>query len=402
MAELDLAPEFQAVPLVGFETEIASVNLSPSVLHSELPAGSHEGHWRMVRAGHGIVAPEYGWNDYAGLDVDGAVVVVEAGEPTAPGVFEGDALTLHGRWTTKLDRARERGAAGCLIEHNEDALYPWSTVQASFEAERFALAPGPEPALALWGWLAAAPASDTLDVRFEQRTRTFAERNVLTRVGSGHAPFVVVTAHWDHLGRGPDGVFNGAMDNASGVAALLALADAVKRRHDVDPLAGTVVFAATAAEEVGLLGSEVLAASLPSDAVVAAINFDGMNVGPITPTIELVAPGLSTLDDLFGAALRVQGRRALPDQSPRDGAAFRSDHLPFARRDIPVLYPQPGYSEVTAPETLAFARERSRRYHTTEDDYDPRWSFDGVVADVRAVYEAVIELAEGEVRPRMR
>lgn len=402
MEEIGLEVERQPVPLVAYDTTVREAPTG-AIIHSEREAGTYDEAWRLVDAGFGIVAAEYDRDDYAGLSVEGAIVVVRSGEPSEPGSFDGDALTEHGRWTTKLERARERDAAGCLLVHDtEGAGYPWSVVESSFEGERFAAAPGPSRPLQLWGWVAEAPSSKRLTARFEQRVRTVQGHNVLGRVGSGRAPFVVVTAHWDHLGTTSAGIFNGAMDNASGVASLLALARALKTRHDVKPLAGTVVFAATAAEEVGLHGARTLAASLQDHDVVAAINLDGMNVGPVTPTVELIAPGLSTLDDLFGAAVQRQGRRVLDDQSPSDGAAFRSDHAPFAERGIPILYPQPGYSTVSDPALLAFAKDRARRYHTTDDEFDGSWSFDGAVADTTALYEVVVDLADAEVRPRRR
>ncbi len=400
MEEIGLLVERQPVSLVAYDTRVDEAPLG-AIIHSEREAGSYDETWPLVDVGFGIVAAEYDRDDYAGLSVDGAIVVARSGEPSEPGAFDGDALTEHGRWTTKLQRARERGAAGCLLVHDtEGASYPWSVVESSFEGERFAAAPGPSRPLQLWGWVAEAPSSKRLTARFEQRVRAVQEHNVLGRIGSGHAPFVVVTAHWDHLGKTEAGVFNGAMDNASGVASLLALARAVKTRHDTKPLAGTVVFAATAAEEAGLYGATSLAASMRDLDIVAAINLDGMNVGPVTPTVELIAPGLSTLDDLFAAAVQRQGRRVLDDRSPSDGAAFRSDHAPFAARGIPTLYPQPGYSTVSDPALLAFAKERTRRYHTTDDKFDGSWSFEGSVADITALYEVLVDLADAKVRPR--
>jgi Zn-dependent M28 family amino/carboxypeptidase len=400
MEALGLEVERQPVRLIEYTTT-ASKTEPDAIVHSELASGSYDKAWPLVDAGYGIVAPEYGRDDFADLAVEGAVVVVRSGEPSEPGAFEGEALTEHGRWTRKLDRARERGAAGCLIVHDtEGAGYPWSVVETSFTAERYTAAPGPATPLEVWGWVAQKPESTRLTARFEQHVRPVEDHNVLGRVGSGTAPFVVITAHWDHLGTGPRGVFNGAMDNASGVAALLMLAQAVKARHDAKPLVGTVVFAATAAEEVGLHGASTLAASMAAAEVVAAINLDGMNVGPVTPTVELVAPGLSTLDHLFATAVGRQGRQVLADQSPSDGAAFRSDHAPFAARGIPILYPQPGYSTVTDPALLSFAKERARRYHTTDDEFDASWSFEGALVDTQALYEVVIDLADAEVRPR--
>lgn len=402
MEELGLDVERQAVPLVAYNTTVHALDAN-AIVHSELSSGTYDQAWPLVDAGYGIVAPEYDHDDFAGLSLDGAVVVVRSGEPSKPGAFDGDALTVHGRWTTKLERARARGAAGCLLVHDPDgAGYPWGVVESSFTGERFAAAPGPSRPLQLWGWIAEAPSRKRLTARFEQRVRAVQEHNILGRVGSGRAPFVVVTAHWDHLGTRAGDVFNGAMDNASGVASLLVLARAVKARHDAKPLAGTVVFAATAAEEVGLHGATRLAASMAELDIVAAINLDGMNVGPVTPTVELIAPGLSTLDDLFAAAIGLQGRRVLGDQSPSDGAAFRSDHAPFAAQGIATLYPQPGYSTVSDPTLLAFGRARARRYHTTEDDFDDSWSFEGAVADSMALYEVIIDLANAEVRPRRR
>lgn len=408
----------QAAELAGF------------VAHSESRAGQHDWDRSMVFVGYGIDS-EPGWDDYAGIDVTDKIVVALVGEPDAA-PFRDRPLSSAGRWTSKLERARAHGAAGCLVVHTADAGYDWSVVQTSFSGERFDLQPTPNAPLALRGWLSSQSfeqlvghsleqaqreasrsggATRALDGRlaasFEHTTRHLEERNVVGRVGTGASPVVVVTAHWDHLGRVPspvppqDPIFNGAIDNASGVASMLALASAVARRHREDPLAGTVFFVATAAEEQGLLGSRAFARDLPvpASSVAAAINFDGMNVEKTTPTVELVSAGRSTLDALFGSVLAHQGRRAVPDRAPQSGAAYRSDHVPFLQLGIPILYPTPGFSGSAA--LVRAGQERTARYHTVSDDFDPTWSFEGAVADTQAIYEVVLDIADGNVRPRM-
>lgn len=407
-----------------------SADVGGFVAQSESPDGRHDWSREVVFVGYGIDT-EPGWDDYAGIDVTDKIVVALVGEPDAT-PFRDRPLSSAGRWTSKLARARAHGAAGCLVVHTLDAGYDWSVVQASFSGERFVLQPGPDAPLALRGWLsqqtfeqlighslvqaqreasksggATRLLEENLEVSYEQTTRQLQEHNVVGTVGSGAPPVVVVTAHWDHLGRVPspvppeDPIFNGAIDNASGVASMLALASAVARRHREEPLAGTVYFVATAAEEQGLLGSRAFARDLPvpKDSVAAAINFDGMNVEDPTPTVELVSSGHSTLDALFRSALAQQGRVAVPDRAPQSGAAYRSDHGPFLQLGIPVLYPTPGFSGSAA--LVRAGQERTRRYHAVSDDYDPNWSFEGAVADTQAVYEVVIDIAQGNVRPRM-
>lgn len=404
--------------------------LTGFIAQSESPSGPHAWSREVVFVGYGIDT-EPGWDDYAGIDVTDKIVVALVGEPDAS-PFRGRALSPAGRWTSKLERARAHGAAGCLVVHTADAGYDWSVVQTSFSGERFELVPMPPAQLALRGWLssesfepltglslraaqreASKPGGATrslaqsLEVSFEQTTRELEEHNVVGTVGSGAAPFVVVTAHWDHLGRVPspvppeDPIFNGAVDNASGVASMLALASAVAGRHREDPLAGTVYFVATAAEEQGLLGSRAFVVDLPVpvESVAAAVNLDGMNVQDATPSVELVAAGHSTLDALFGSALARQGRIAVPDRAPQSGAAYRSDHVPFLRLGIPILYPTPGFAGSAA--LVRAGQERAARYHAVSDDFDPAWSFEGAAADTQAIYEVVIDIADGKVRPRM-
>lgn len=429
----------QPVPLLGSTLSEVSLQwlegkratpMRGFVAQSESPSGQHDWTRGVVFVGYGIDTVP-GWDDYANVDVTGKIVIALVGEPDA-GPFRGRGMSSAGRWTTKLERARAHGAAGCLVVHSADAGYDWAVVQSSFSGERFELRPAPTPPIALRGWLssetfeqlsgeslldaqrhaselggASRPLEGRLAASFTQTTRPLKEHNIVGRVGSGQEPVVVVTAHWDHLGRVPlpshpdDPIFNGAIDNASGVASLLALASAVGRRHREDPLIGTVYFVSTAAEEQGLLGSRAFARKLPVPTpwVAAAVNFDGMNVQDATPTMELVSAGRSTLDALFGSALARTGRTAVPDRAPQSGAAYRSDHVPFLRLGIPILYPTPGFSGSAA--LVRAGQERTARYHDVSDEFDPTWSFQGAAADIQAVYEVVLDIADGHVRPRM-
>ncbi|MEM6290078.1 MAG: M20/M25/M40 family metallo-hydrolase [Myxococcota bacterium] len=427
----------QAVPLTGSRVDALSLQIDglgaplrwqhgrDVQLGTEAPSGTHAWRGPMVFAGYGVTAPEYDWDDYANLDVRGALVLVLVGDPPVPGRFEDDALTYYGRWTYKLERARALGAAGVLIVHDERAAgYDWAVVQTSFGGERFT-ADDAEGPLMLRGWIAREAAAalarrhgSTLDhwrvrarlgdgLRLRSTAsatvtatrRELREHNVVGRIGTGRAPAIAITAHWDHLGRRGDAIFNGALDNASGVAALLTLAEALQAEHERAPFPGTLYVVATAAEEQGLWGSRrfVAAPPAPLNTFIAAVNFDGMNVGPTTNVVELVGAGRSTLDDVFASALAQQGRRAVPDRGPSTGAAFRSDQFVFAGHDIPTLYAQPSIVDSLDPRL----RDRARRYHTPEDVYEPAWSFEGAVADLQATFDVVQTVARGEVRPRL-
>lgn len=399
----------------------------------------------LVFVGYGATAPEYDWDDYADVDVRGKIVVAFVGDPPlTDGSFAGDALTYYGRWNYKFERALEAGAAGCLVVHEtEPASYGWNVVQSSWSGERFGLdRPTAAPALGVQGWISADAATKlaklsgsslaqwhakAIDKEFRAKPlgvrlrgtlprteRKLADHNVLGMVRGATEPdrTVVIVGHWDHLGidpdeSKPDRIYNGAIDNASGIATILSVAAATKGREAAgQPLQQSVLFFASTAEEQGLLGSRYFVdhPSVDPAKITAVINLDSMNVQGETTTVEIVGTPQSTLEDLLAAVVEAQGRRVVPDTRPSSGGFYRSDQLSFARQGIVSLYFHAGLERreggIAAGERIA--TERAARYHTVDDAFDPAWSFEGTQQDARAVFALVVALANGEFQPQWR
>jgi Zn-dependent M28 family amino/carboxypeptidase len=410
-------------------------------------AGTHAIDAPLLFAGYGVTAPEFGWDDYEGVDAAGKVVVVFVGDPpTGDDRFGGDAMTYYGRWSYKFERAREAGALGCLVVHeDEPASYGWNVVQGSWSGDRFEIAdatPSGTP-LALEGWISAdtaeaiagltgaslarwhtralepgfraTPLAATLTGTLATQDTTVSDDNVVGKIrGQSRADEAVyVLAHWDHLGiagdadPGQDRIFNGAVDNASGVAGLLAVAAGLQARVKAGQRpARSVVFVATTAEEQGLLGSRYQAAhpAVPIGDIAAVINLDSMNVGDRTRTVEIVGAGHSSLDEILAEVVATQGRTLVHESRASAGGFYRSDHFPFALLGVPALYFHGGI-ELEAGGVAAgkaWAEERARRYHTVDDDYDPQWSFAGAEQDARAVLGVVVRVADAPDPPQWK
>jgi Zn-dependent M28 family amino/carboxypeptidase len=397
----------------------------------------------LVFVGYGVVAPEYGWNDYEGLDVTGKTVVILVNDPGYANpegeLFNGRAMTYYGRWTYKYEEAARQGAAAALIVHEtEPASYPWEVVTNSWSGPQFELAErGDDPVMALEGWITVDAARDLFeraDLDYdEQKARAKepgftavplggsvagevrnAERqgvsyNVLAKLEGTERPeeTVVYMAHWDHLGRnmglpGSAGIFNGAIDNASGTAAIVELA----RMHaEAGAPERSLLFLAVTLEEYGLLGSRhyVNDPIVPPAQHVAAINMDAVNfmAGP-TEDMVVIGIGSSELEPILEAALEQEGRYAVPEPTPEAGFYYRSDHFNFARGGIPALYAKSGFTHVEedADHVLAIERDyRDNRYHKVGDVFDPDWDFRGVADDATVLYRVGRYLAEGDGWP---
>jgi Zn-dependent M28 family amino/carboxypeptidase len=397
----------------------------------------------LVFVGYGIVAPEYDWNDYAGLDVEGKTVVMLVNDPgfanPDSGLFNGRAMTYYGRWTYKYEEAARQGAAAALIVHQtEPASYPWEVVTNSWSGPQFELAArGDAPVMALEGWItvdaarelfaragldfseqeaaAAEPGFEpvTLNGRATASVRNSAREglsyNVAARLPGTESPdeTVVYMAHWDHLGRnlgmsGSAGIFNGAIDNASGTAALLELARLHAAAGEPDR---TMLFLAVTLEEYGLLGSRhyVNEPVAPAAQTVAAINMDAFNymAGP-TRDMVVIGYGSSELEDVLAATLEDSGRRVVEEPTPEAGFYYRSDHFNFARAGIPSLYAKSGveHVELGADHVSAIERDyRDNRYHKPGDEFDPDWDFRGAAQDAEALYRVGRYLAESDAWP---
>jgi Zn-dependent M28 family amino/carboxypeptidase len=399
----------------------------------------------VVFVGYGIVAPEYGWDDFKGEDLAGKVLLVMNNDPEAdPSLFEGRRRLYYGRWDYKYEQAARMGAAGAIVIHTTpSAGYGWPVVQSSWTGEQFALPAGDEPALQVKAW-ATEEASrrvvrlaghdlDELRARAESRNfrpvplgvrlsleiPTRIERrqsaNVIGRL-PGSDPeasreAVLYTAHHDHLGsrESRDGsgtvVYNGAVDNASGVAMMLAIAEAFASLEERP--SRSILFAAVGAEEQGLLGSEHLARNLPvpPGRVAANINIDGINIWGRTRDVAVVGLGKSTLDDWIRAIAEAQGRTVTAEAFPDQGSYYRSDHLSFARIGVPSAYLDAGIRFVGRPEDWGRRQQeawKQEHYHQPSDDLGPEWDFSGAIEDARLLFYLGVKVAGAPEPPRWR
>ena len=397
----------------------------------------------VVFAGYGIVAPEKGWNDYAGLDVKGKTVIVLINDPDwqTPGLtgdFGGRAMTYYGRWTYKYEEAARQGAAAVIIVHQtEPAAYGWNVVESSNTGAAHVAdaANGHMDDTAAHGWmqldqaralfasagkdfdqLAAAakvkgfkavPLGVKASVSFDNQIKKQISHNVVGILPGREAPneYVLLSAHWDHLGHctpvNGDGICNGAVDNADGVAALVALAQANAK---AGPARRSMVFVALTAEESGLLGSAYYGDNpvYPLSQTVGGANMDALAMyGPARDVI-VIGPGKSELDGYLNAALKRQGRTATPEPTPEKGFYYRSDHFSLAKHGVPMVYFETGQNLVRgglAAGQAAAKDYEEHRYHAPADEYDPNWDWSGVQQDVGLYYMIARDLADGRTWP---
>ncbi|MET0232232.1 MAG: M28 family metallopeptidase [Rhodanobacteraceae bacterium] len=400
----------------------------------------------IVFAGYGVVAPEQNWNDYAGLDVRGKTVVVLVNDPGFYGrdetLFKGRALTYYGRWTYKYEEAARQGAAACLIVHDTaGAGYPWDVVINSWSGPQPSLPTreDPGPRLKAAGWLTTEAAQrlfakaganfdelrKSADVRgftpsaldakltthFKNRVDNTSSENVIGMIKGSTRPdeAVVYSAHWDHLGKDPalkgDQIYNGAIDNGTGIAGLLEIAEAFA--HDQPPPQRSMLFIAFTLEEGGLMGSRyyVTHPVLPLGKTVADINMDALPMLGPTKDIAVISWGQSSLDDYINDAAAAQNRTIVPDETPEKGFFFRSDQLNFARLGVPVLYARSGLDLVDGGEDAgrtAYADYTANRYHKPADEYDPAWDFRGVIEDLEAFRAVGRKLADETTFPEWK
>jgi Zn-dependent M28 family amino/carboxypeptidase len=387
----------------------------------------------LVFVGYGIVAPEYRWDDFKGVDVKGKILLGLVNDPPAtaaePELFGARALTYYGRWTYKYEEAARQGAAGAILIHTtESAGYPFQVLQASGTGEQFDLPRGPDdlPPLGLKAWItetvarkilalagqdfdalvAAAAARSfrpvplelTASTNIHQGVRHIESPNVIG-VLPGADPklsdeYVIYTAHYDHLGMNPDidgdGIFNGAADNAVGVAGLLGIAEAMVALPEGSKR--TQVFAAVTAEEQGLLGSAYYARHplVPPAQTVANINMDGLNQWGATRDIVLIGSGKSELDDLAQLVADRHQMKLLPDQFPEKGFFYRSDQFNLAKVGIPALYFDNGLDVLGQPPGYGkakFEEYTAKDYHQPSDEIKPDWDWGGAVQMARYIFE---------------
>ncbi|MFQ5535329.1 MAG: M28 family metallopeptidase [Sphingomonadales bacterium] len=393
----------------------------------------------MVFVGYGVVAPEYGWDDYAGLDVEGKTVVILVNDPgyatQDPALFNGNTMTYYGRWDYKFEEAARQGAAAALIVHEtRPAAYPWEVVTGSWSGPQFDLVRADKnmSRVAVEGWInrkatealfaqasldfdamkAAALKKDfkavslglKASVSVRNSLRETISNNVVAVLPGADRPdeYLIYMAHWDHLGADPaiegDGIYNGALDNASGVAALLELAEAFASLEDGP--GRSVIFAAVTAEEQGLLGSAHYANDplAPLAQTVAGINMDGLsNIGR-TREITVVGHGMSELESFLEEAAAGQGREVRPEPFPEKGYYYRSDHFNLAKKGVPMLYTEAGVDSIEHGAEWGKAQADkylAERYHKPADEFDDSWDLSGGVEDVKLFLDVGLKIANG-------
>jgi Zn-dependent M28 family amino/carboxypeptidase len=399
----------------------------------------------LVFVGYGVNAPELGWNDYAGVDMRGKIAVILVNDPDFETGddrgFGGRAMTYYGRWTYKFEEAGRQGAAGAIIIHETaPASYPWAVIQSSTGSARWDIVRADRGAsrAGFEGWVNNDVAMELFrrarldfnELKQRAQRRGFravrmnlegsialqtniVERSTYNVVGvlpgrTRPNETVMYSAHWDHLGRCPaidgDDICNGALDNATGTAALIELA----RRFSADGAPErSVAFIALTAEEQGLLGALYYSQHplfAPRDTV-AAINMDGLNNFGRTRDIEVVGYGKSEMDDLIAAAASAQGRRVAPDSAPEAGYFYRSDHLHFAQLGIPVLYTSNGIDMIEGGEARGRALNEAytaNNYHKPSDEVTADWNMTGGAEDLALLYTVGRQLADSSAWPQWR
>ena len=400
----------------------------------------------MVFVGYGIVAPEYNWNDYAGLDVRGKTVVMLVNDPgfatKDPEFFKGRAMTYYGRWTYKFEEAARQGAEGVLIIHEtEPAAYPWGVVKNGWTGPQFNLTSEDKnlSRCAVEGWVTietarklfesaglnydeikpaaakqgfkAIPLGLRASVTLKNNLRQSKSNNVIALLpGTDRADeCIIYMAHWDHFGIDPaleeDQIYNGALDNATGTAALIELAEAFKKLES--PPSRSIIFLAVTAEEQGLLGSKYYATHpvYPPAKTVAAINMDSLNIYGKMKDITIIGYGNSELDDYVEAAAAEQGRRVRPNPTPEKGSFYRSDHFPFAKQGIPALYTSSGIDHVEHGEDWTLAKQEkytAENYHKPSDEFDPNWDLSGAIEDLRLLFKVGHKLSMESIFPNWK
>ena len=404
----------------------------------------------LVFVGYGVIAPEYGWNDYEGLDVAGKTVVMLVNDPgyaLEGELFKGKSMTYYGRWTYKFEEAGRQGATGAIIVHETaPASYGWDVVANSWSGAQADLVrtDGGDNRTLFESWITEETARalfaeaglDFSDMKIAAKTQGFRpvdmggltvsgnlvqsvstteSRNVVGMLPGTTAPdeYMLFTAHWDHLGKKSeekagepnqdfyrDDIFNGAVDNATGTSALLEMAEAMA----AESLDRSALFLAVTLEESGLLGSAYYAENptVPLNQIVAGLNMDGMLPVGRTKDMIVVGYGASELEDLLKEHLDEAGRVIVPDPNPQAGYFYRSDHVSFTKKGVPMLYADGGVDKVDGGVAAGKAigdTYTAQRYHKPMDEYNDNWDLSGMEEDIAALYSVGLKIAQSDAWP---
>ena len=400
----------------------------------------------LVFVGYGVKAPERGWDDFKGVDLRGKIMVVLVNDPdfetAKPGAFEGKAMTYYGRWTYKFEEAARQGALGVLVVHETAAAgYGWATVKSSWSADQFdILHDDPNATAPMEGWIQRDVAADmmrmagldfaqlkeqaktadfkpvtlgnvTLSSDFALKAETITSYNVAARLPGKVKPdqTVIYTAHWDHLGRGVpdangDDIYNGALDNASGIAGLIELARVYRA---APPTRRSVLFVAVTAEEKGLLGSDFYGANplAPLSTTVVNLNMDGLPLTGKSRDVVVVGAGKGTIEEDLAKAAKAQGRIIALDPVPEAGHYYRSDHFSLAKRGVPALHAGAGEDLIKGGEKAGIAERNdylAKRYHQPDDEWQAGWDYSGAIQDLELMYMLGHDLADSNRWPEWK
>ncbi len=456
----------QRVPLVGFTgAPRASFNVGGKTIDLNFPADyvavsrrfvpeSKVENSDVVFVGYGVVAPEYGWDDYKGVDVKGKTIVMLINDPAVPDagdaskldekMFKGNAMTYYGRWTYKYEIARDKGAAAAIIIHETGpAGYPYEVVSGSWSRENFDIQT-PDKNMsraAVEGWITTERAKELMtaagqdfdalkkaavskdfkpvvlnakaNLEVKNTIREIDSMNVVAKLEGSDATlrneYVIYSAHWDHLGRDPklagDQIFNGALDNASGTGAMLEIAEAFTKITPAPKR--SIIFLSVTAEEKGLLGAKHYATNplYPANKTLANINIDGVNQWGRTTDVTMVGDDNSTLIDILRETAGAQGRTIKPDPEPEKGFYYRSDHFEFAKVGVPALYTDSGVDFVG--KDVAYSKQKrdeytDKDYHKVSDQIKPDWELSGAVEDAQLLTLIGHRIAQGDKFPEWK
>ncbi len=398
----------------------------------------------LVFVGYGIVAPEHNWNDYDGIDVKGKTVVMLINDPGfstgSPRLFNGRSMTYYGRWTYKFEEAARQGAAAAIIIHDEEpASYPWSVVESSWSGSQLSLQRNlddPLP-LQLESWVHKDTLNRLLqytgfntdsleEIALSKTFKPFIIRGLelnsdiyntvnyfkshnIAAVKKGTTKpdeYILFTAHWDHIGikeddlSGNDNIYNGAVDNATGVSALLELS----KRFSNTNTDRSILFLSVTLEESGLLGSEYFASNspIPLKNIVAGFNFDAIFPSGVSNDMVVIGYGASELEDLLENELIKNNRYINPDPSPEKGFFYRSDHISFAKRGVPMLYSNNGSDLVVGGREAAFNLSYDytlNDYHQPSDEYTDDWDMSGIEQTIDTIFNVSFNLSNSDDWP---
>jgi len=397
----------------------------------------------LVFVGYGIVAPEYNWNDYEGVDVKDKVVIILINDPgfetNDPNLFNGKAMTYYGRWTYKFEEAARQGAKGALIIHETaPAAYPWEVVQNSWGGTNYTLASEDNnmSRCAVEGWLSLEASQKILEtaglnyadlkqkatqpgfkgfslalqasLHFKNDVSHVTSRNVAALYEGGERAdeVIIFTSHWDHFGTDPslegDNIFNGALDNATGTAGLIELARAFTNLKQKPKR--SFLFLAVTGEEQGLLGSQYYATHplFPLAKTVAVINIDSLNIWGPMKDITVIGYGLSQLDQYVEEEASKEGRQVNPDPTPERGSFYRSDHFSFAKQGVPAIYFSPGVDHIVHGKKWGLEQRDkylAANYHKPSDEFDPNWDLSGAIQDLQLIFKIAYRLSEEATFP---